>query len=121
VFRLDEEVGAGTDLMGAVLSADAGRAWRGARLLAGLAEAVEPWEGGRRMLDALRLVTVRVLAVVVLLARVCVGARFGCDGGPLDDVGRAVDDVEADVEEAVERVVLVNGGYRVVVSRFAGG
>jgi hypothetical protein len=72
-------------------------------------------------LDALRLVAVRVLAVVVLLARVCVGARFGCDWGPPDDVGRAVDDVDADVEEAVGRVVLVNGGYRVAASRFRGG
>lgn len=48
-------------------------------------EVVEPWEGGRSTVDGFMLV-----AVVVLLARVCVGTRLeGCGFCPSDEVGLA--------------------------------
>lgn len=63
-----------------------------------------PCEGGRRTVGGFRL----VFAVLVLLARVCVGTRLGAWVlVPSDEVGLAVD------EDGPGLVVDVEGGYRV--------
>jgi hypothetical protein len=91
------------DVGGVVVDDGAGRATLSVdailRCVARGPVALEPCEGGRRTAGGFR-----VLGVVVLLARVCVGTRLGavvC--APSDEVGLAT---------PAGRVVVVEGGYR---------